>query len=67
MHKHANALRELYRSHGVGETVEHKFAFWESQHSGGYNISHNPTHEQAVAVFETSWLAEQFYGDFEHC
>jgi ornithine cyclodeaminase/alanine dehydrogenase-like protein (mu-crystallin family) len=65
--RHCSALNELYRSHGVGETTEHKLAFWKSQHPGGCSISHNPTPEAKVAVMETSWLCDQFPNDFEMC
>jgi hypothetical protein len=65
--RHCSALADLYRSHGVGETTEHKLAFWQSQHPGGYSISHNPMPETEVSVMETSWLCDQFPTDFEMC
>lgn len=61
--QHREALEELYSSKGVGDTVQHRLAFWEST-TDGYSISHNPTDEQKVAVFEATWLVENFPKDF---
>ena len=65
--RHRKALRELYRSKGVGRTVKQRLAYWESTVPDGYSISHNPTDAQRVAVFETSWLCDQFPQDFHFC
>lgn len=65
--KHEQALKELYRKHGVGETITHKLAFWESQHPHGYCISHNPNDQTRVAVLELSWLVDNYPADFPSC
>lgn len=70
MEKHRKAVDAYYFKHGVGKTFAHKFRFWASQHDeGGFTISHSEWMDdrQKVLVFETSWLAEQFPGDFKHC
>ena len=64
---HTKALEELYAKHGVGETVSYKYAFWDQYHSGQWSISHLESKDQAVRVFETTWLTEQFPGDFKYC
>lgn len=66
---HCSALAELYSKHGTGETPAQRWHFWDSQNPGGWSISHieRDDHKAVVAVFETSWLADQFPGDFEMC
>lgn len=67
--KHTKALQELYDKHGVGDTARRRYHFWDSQHPNGWNISHinRNDHARVVAVFEASWLADQFPEDFEFC
>lgn len=59
------ALDTFYQDHGVGETIEHKFKFWKSRHPNGYLITHNPTPEQSVAIFELTWLIDNFVEEQE--
>lgn len=65
--KHQAALEAYYDAHGVGETTKHRLKFWESQHPGGYYMSHDPNDEQRVAVFEMTWLADNFPQDMKFC
>lgn len=65
--KHTAAIKELYASHGVGRTIKHKLAFWNSQYPGGYTISHDPNDKQKVAILELCWLTDKFVADFPHC
>ena len=67
LNKHRLAISDVYLNHGVGETTEHKLAFWRSQHPDGYSISHGPSPETEVAVMETSWLCDKFPEDFQLC
>lgn len=60
------ALAALYFMWGVGDTIEHKFRFWEAWHKDGYCMPHNPTHEQAVDIFEMSWLVDKFPEDMTY-
>jgi hypothetical protein len=66
-YKHAKAIRELYKKNGVGRTVEQRFAYWEAQNPDGYSISHSPTTQQKVWVFEMCWLTDHFPQDFIFC
>lgn len=61
---HREALESLYQSAGVGDTLAHKFAFWNREGPGTF-ISHNPTDEQTVAIHEIAWLADRFPSDFQ--
>lgn len=65
--KHDKAIKELYSKHGVGSTIKHKLAFWDSQYPEGYVITHNPSNKQKVAVLELCWLTDKFPADFPHC
>lgn len=65
--KHDAAIKEWYAKHGVGNTIKHKLAFWDSQYPGGYTISHDPDDKTKVAVLELCWLTDKFPGDFVHC
>lgn len=62
---HADALEDLYSTHGVGDSELHRHAFWVSRNPDT-NISHvaDDDYETRIAVFETSWLTEQFPNDF---
>ena len=61
---HQEAITKLYYDHGVGDTVDHKYNFWNIQNPNGWYISHNPTKEQCVKIFELTWLSEHFPADF---
>jgi hypothetical protein len=62
--KHSKALRTLYVTNGVGRKVKQRLAYWEAQNPDGYSISHNPTDQQKVWVFESCWLFDKFPQDF---
>ena len=62
--KHQKALLKFYHNHGVGDLPTQRFAFWESQHSGGYSISRVKTKRDIVRVFELNWLVDHFPQDF---
>jgi hypothetical protein len=64
---HIPALQKHYESHGVGDTTKHKLAFWESTCPDGYSISHNPSDEQRVAVFESCWIDDNYPQDAIFC
>jgi len=62
--KWQTALNEFYESHGVGDTVKHKKAFWNKQ-SPNTCITHVETDEQWVKVMEFSWLVDAFPEDMK--
>lgn len=61
--KFQKALAKLYKDHGVGDTIQHKLAFWNKKEPGTF-ISHNPTNDQRVAVHEAGWLLNKYPSDF---
>lgn len=64
--KHSSALRNLYEENAVDDTIEHRIAFWRSQHPNGYSISHNLTEEMEINVMEMCWLVDNFPCDFDY-
>lgn len=60
---HKKALDDLYFKWGVGDSVEHKYRFWDARQDGEWSISHAPNHEQCVAVFEMTYLYDLFPQD----
>lgn len=64
---HQTALANHYTTHGVSDTVKHKLAYWESTCPNEYSISHNPSDEQSVAVFEACWINDNYPQDAILC
>ena len=66
-HVHLPALKTFYDTHGVGDSIQHKLAFWESTCPDGYSMSHNPTDQMKVTVFEESWIVDNYPQDAILC
>ena len=69
IYKHRKCLRDYYKENGVGKTVAERYKYWDELHTknGGWFISHNPTKQVCVWLFEEDVLQYNFPDDFVYC